>query len=80
MTDIEKYAHVDVERLAKTIHKPQREYATQILSMLIECDLPALPMLMRWDDLPELSKEGYRTQARYLINLYHVIPKLDGEK
>ena len=68
MTDIEKYAHVGVERLAKTIHESQREYATKILSMFI-----------RWDDLPELSKEGYRTQARYLINLYHVIPKLEGE-
>ena len=61
MTDIERYAHVGVERLAKTIHEAQRECVIQ------------------WDDLPEQVKEGRRMQAQYLLNLYHIIPTMDGE-
>ena len=66
MTDIERYAHVGIEKLAQAI------YETQLLT-------PQMYPFIEWMNLSEQAKEGYRVQARKLSELYHIIPKLDGE-
>ncbi|MBQ7215565.1 MAG: hypothetical protein IJP54_07245 [Synergistaceae bacterium] len=68
MTDIEKYAHVGTEKLAQELHESQREYAAR------------MPFMFKnWEDLSDYAREGYLMQARYLQEMYHIIPKLDGE-
>ena len=79
MTDIERYAHVGIEGFAKTIHEAQRECVAQGKTLTRALGSPPYPFI-EWNDLPEQAKEGRRMQARYLINLYHIIPKLDGEQ
>ena len=67
MTDIERYAHVGIEKLAQEL------YEAQSLT-------PQAYPFIEWVNLSEQAKEGYRTQARKLSELYHIIPKLDGEQ
>lgn len=66
MTDIERYAHVGIEKLAQEL------YEAQSLT-------PQAYPFTDWCNLPEQGKEGYIAQARRLLELYHIIPKLDGE-
>ncbi len=79
MTDIERYAHVGIDRLAKAIHEAQRECVEQGKTLTRALGSPPYPFI-EWNDLPEQAKEGRRMQAQYLLNLYHIIPKLDGEQ
>ena len=66
MSDIEKYAHVGIEKLSQVIYKMQ--FLT-----------PQVYPFIEWENLPEQAKAGYRTQAGKLSELYHIIPRLESE-
>lgn len=78
MTDLQKYPHANPERLAQMIHEAQREAVAQGKTLTRALGSPPYPFI-EWGDLPEQAKEGRRMIARYLIGLYHIIPKLEGE-
>ena len=78
MTGIEKYAHVWAETLAREIHEAQREPVETGKTLTRALGSEPYPFI-EWKDLPEKAKEGRRMQARYLIERYHIIPKLVGE-
>ena len=66
MTGIEKYAHAGTNQLARTLYEAQ--FVTE----------QAYPYT-DWDSLPEQAQEIYRKQAHKLLELYHVVPRLEGE-
>lgn len=79
MTDIERYAHEEEEGLARQIHEAQREPVAKCQTLSYAIGKEPYPFY-EWDELPECAKEGRRMQARYLISMYHIIPKLVGEE
>lgn len=66
MSNLEKYAHVGIEKLAQVIYDAQSS-------------APQAYPFTDWCNLPEQGKEGYRAQAFRLSELYYIIPKLEGE-
>ena len=78
-TELNEFPHAGVERLAQVIHESAREAVLSGATVAHDKFGENAKRFTEWNELTENAREGKRMQAQYLIDLYHIIPKLVGE-
>jgi len=66
-----------IEELAKELHEAGREAVERKKTVVASLGLETPIKFLEWDEIHEDAKEGRRIQARYLLNKFVIIKKVD---